>query len=136
MGTSPRVQWGVAMRHSLQRLSRQREKAWLWTQLWAGGASGGGLPLTGDLPNQEPLPWGGSTWHHKEAQKEHTATTAPPARVGDTSPPAPVEPACLPPRSYLLLLLQLLLLGIRKLRDTHQTHGLPLLVAKTLEVLN
>lgn len=53
-------------------------------------------------------------------------TTAPPGRGLSALPPGP----------YLLLLLQLLLLGIRKLRDTHQTHGLPLLVAKTLEVLN
>lgn len=91
-----------------------------------GGPLGDGMPLTGDLPTQEPLPSVGSTWHHTEAQKEHTMTTAPPGRGLSALPPGP----------YLLLLLQLLLLGVRKLRDTHQTHGLPLLVAKTLEVLN
>lgn len=78
----------------------------------------------------------GSTWHHTEAHKEHTVATAPPGRAGDNTPPALWSLSALPPRPYLLLLLQLLLLGIRKLCDTHQTHGLPLLVAKTLEVLN
>lgn len=37
---------------------------------------------------------------------------------------------------YLLLLLQLLLLGVGQLCDAHQAHGLPLLVAEPLEVLN
>lgn len=37
---------------------------------------------------------------------------------------------------HLLLLLQLLLLGLRELRDSHQTHGFALLVSQTLQVLN
>lgn len=36
VGTSPRVQWGAAMKHLGQRLFRQHEEAGLWTQLWAG----------------------------------------------------------------------------------------------------
>lgn len=36
VGTSPRVQWGAAMKHLGQRPFRQHEGAGLWTQLWAG----------------------------------------------------------------------------------------------------
>ena len=37
---------------------------------------------------------------------------------------------------YLLLLLQLFLLGFGELRHTNQTNRLPFLITKTLEVLN
>lgn len=38
--------------------------------------------------------------------------------------------------NHLLLLLQLLLLGLGELRDSHQSHGFSLLVSQTLQVLN
>lgn len=37
---------------------------------------------------------------------------------------------------YLLLLLQLFLLGFGELRHTHQTNRFPFVITKTLEVLN